>query len=238
VSKNKIDLWEASAAIFDMDGVITNTMPYHFKAWESAFRDVVGLKISERDIYLREGSKGSFALEEIFAQYGWAHDPQMLARLLQCKEEVFAQIAKQEFVEGALEFLDYISEAGFAMALVTGTSRDELARILPDHVRSLFHVVVTGSDVIHGKPNPEPYRTALEQLQIRASSAFVIENAPLGIRSAKAAGLRCLALETSLSSEFLSEADAVFPSFVILMQRVKLIYREENHASIQDSGLV
>lgn len=237
MSKNVITLWEAGAAIFDMDGVITNTMPYHFQAWEIAFRDIVGLKISEQDIYLREGSKGSFALEEIFTQYGWAHDPQTLTRLLERKEEVFPQIAKQEFVDGAVEFLDLIHDAGFAMALVTGTSREELTRILPDYIRSRFSAVVTGSDVVHGKPNPEPYRRALELLQLPPSAAFVVENAPLGIRSAKAAGLRCLALETSLSAEFLSEADAVFSSFAMLRQRIQFVYRKEDHASVKDSDL-
>ena len=78
----------ARAAIFDMDGVITDTMPYHFKAWEIAFQSVLGMAISEEDIYLREGSKGAFALEEIFEQYGWSHDPETLQRLLQRKEEV------------------------------------------------------------------------------------------------------------------------------------------------------
>lgn len=212
------------AAIFDMDGVITNTMPYHFKAWEIAFRDVLDLTINERDIYLREGSKGAFALEEIFEQYGWSHDPEILQRLLDRKEEVFPQVVKVEFVPGALDFLEQINAAGFVMALVTGTSREELQHMLPGHVQDHFSVIVTGTDVVHGKPNPEPYQKALEQLGLKPDEAFVVENAPLGLQSAKAAGLRCIALETSLPREFLNDADFIFPSFRQLNEHIKFVH--------------
>lgn len=211
--KQKKEELTASTAIFDMDGVITNTMPYHFQAWEIAFKDVLGMEISEKDIYLREGSKGSFALKEIFEQYGWDHAPDVLQKLLVRKEEVFPEIVQIEFVSGAIEFLHHIREKKFLMALVTGTSRDELNRMLPNDIQSFFSVIVTGSDVVHGKPNPEPYQRALDKLQIIQEEAFVVENAPLGIQSAKAAGLRCIALETSLSEEYLKEADHVFLSF-------------------------
>lgn len=208
----------AKAAIFDMDGVITNTMPYHFKAWEMAFKDIVGMSISEKDIYLREGSKGSFALEEIFEQYGWAYHPSVLKKLLARKEEIFPQIVKVDFVDGAVQFLRAIHDQGFVMALVTGTSRDELKRMLPEHIQLLFSVIVTGTDVVHGKPNPEPYQAALTKLNVSCDEAFVIENAPLGIRSARAAGLRCIALETSLERAYLADADYVFLNFDELIE--------------------
>lgn len=217
----------ARAAIFDMDGVITDTMPYHFKAWEIAFQSVLGMAISEEDIYLREGSKGAFALEEIFEQYGWSHDPETLQRLLQRKEEVFPQIVKMEFVNGALEFLKQVHSMGFLMALVTGTSRDELRRMLPEKVQSYFSVIVTGTDVVHGKPNPEPYLAALEKLNLSADEAFVLENAPLGAQSAKAAGLKCIALETSLSRKYLKDADFVFSSFEDLNKNILFVRLEK-----------
>jgi len=106
------------------------------------------------------------------------------------------------------------------LALVTGTSRHELYQILPTSLRDLFSVIVTGSDVKHGKPHPEPYLKSLKGLKIKASAAVVIENAPFGIRSAKQAGLKCIALETSLPKKYLSEADAIFPSIKELQSNV------------------
>ncbi|MEW5894535.1 MAG: HAD family phosphatase [Candidatus Omnitrophota bacterium] len=212
---------ETMAVIFDMDGVITDTMPYHFKAWEKAFSEVLGYRIREKDIYLREGSKGAFALEEIFKEYGWSHQPDILNQLLMKKEEVFPQIVKIEFIKGSLEFLSSIKAQGFQTALVTGTSLPELKKMLSHDIQSSFNVILTGSDVVHGKPNPEPYLTALKKLKLNSSDAVVLENAPLGIKSAKAAGLRCLALSTSLSREYLHEADFIFKSYDDINQHVQ-----------------
>jgi beta-phosphoglucomutase-like phosphatase (HAD superfamily) len=96
---------------------------------------------------------------------------------------------------------------------VTGTARHEVHKILPDEIFALFDAVVCGCDVQNGKPHPEPYLTALKKLKIDSHQAVVIENAPFGIQSSKTAGIRCLALETSLSKKFLRNADAVFTSF-------------------------
>ncbi len=117
-------------------------------------------------------------------------------------------------------------DMGFVMALVTGTSRDELQRMLSEEIQSYFSEIITGTDVIHGKPNPEPYQKALLKLNLNPIDAFVIENAPLGIQSAKAADIRCIALETSLPKEYLSDADHVFSSFDNLNQNLDFILKE------------
>jgi len=113
---------------------------------------------------------------------------------------------------------------------VTGTSRHELRRILPKVWYDLFDVVVTGSDVRRGKPHPEPYLRSLSKLCIQPCEAVAIENAPLGIQAAKNAGLRCLALETSLSREHLKDSDAVFRSIKELERRVQFVKGKKGKA--------
>lgn len=81
-------------------------------------------------------------------------------------------------------------------------------------------VIVTGNDVKHGKPHPEPYLRSLQRLKIKPKDAVVIENAPFGILSAKQAGMACLALETSLPRKYLTGADAVFGSIRDLQANV------------------
>ena len=103
---------------------------------------------------------------------------------------------------------------------MTGTARHELHRILPEKFYDLFSVIVTGSDVKKGKPDPEPYVAALDKLKLKPNKAIVIENAPFGIRSAKAAGLKVIALETSLSKKYLSEADFIFSSFKNFVNKI------------------
>src|SRR5690606_18525803 len=130
-------------------------------------------------------------------------------RILLEKEELFKTIVKQRFIAGSRPFLKTLKNQGFKLALVTGTARHEVHKILPDTIFNLFDVVVCGTDVQNGKPHPEPYLTALKKLNLNGKNAIVIENAPFGIRSAKAAGISCFAIETSLPKKFLKQADAV-----------------------------
>jgi len=111
--------------------------------------------------------------------------------------------------------------------LVTGTSRHEARKLVPGDLWDCFDVTVCGSDVHNGKPHPEPYLKAIAKLNVKPHQALVFENAPFGIRSAKAAGLFCLALETSLPYLYLKGADAIFSSFKEIGARVKLIRAKE-----------
>ena len=72
-----------------------------------------------------------------------------------------------------------------------------------------FDVIISGDDTEKGKPNPEPYLAAMQKLNILPIESLVIENAPLGIQSAKTAGAYCIAITTTLGREYLKEADEV-----------------------------
>ncbi len=201
-----------------MDGVITNTMPDHFRAWKSVLADE-GIHVTHLDVYKREGQRGITSLEELFAQYHHSLNDQLAQKLLTKKEELFKKIVRRRFIVGSRTFLKTLHREEYTLALVTGTSRHELHMILPDDIYNLFSVIVTGNDVKKGKPDPEPYLLALEKLQIKASHGVVIENAPFGIAPAKAAGLPCLAVATSLPHEYLKQADRIFDSIKELREK-------------------
>lgn len=209
LSKN---IYEVRAVIFDMDGVITDTMSYHMRAWKQVLARH-GVRVSKNDIYKREGQKGINSVEEIFSEYGKPFDLAKVKRILLEKEELFKKIVKKRFISGSRGFLKRLKSNGFKLALVTGTARHEVHKILPDEIYTLFDAVICGCDVQNGKPHPEPYLTALKKLNIKSKQAIVIENAPFGIESSKAAGIRCLAIETSLPKKFLKEANSVYHSF-------------------------
>jgi len=208
------------SVIFDMDGVITNTMPDHYRSWKTTLKDE-GIHVTYEDIYKREGQPGLSSVQEIFKEYRKGTiDKRGANKILRKKENLFKKIVKTRFITGARKFLKDLHRNDMRLALVTGTSRHELQQILPASVRQLFSVIIAGNDVTHGKPHPEPYLKSLKNLKIKPSEAVVIENAPFGIRSAKRAGLYCLALETSLPKKYLSEADAIFSSIKDLQRRV------------------
>jgi len=204
-----------------MDGVITDTMPCHFKAWKMIFASQ-GIKVSHEDIYRREGQKGIDSLRELFKENGIPYDQRLGEKLLLEKEKLFKKIFIRKFIPGSKNFIMKYQRKGFKMALVTGTSRQEAQKLLPKDLWDCFDVTVCGSDVQNGKPHPEPYLMALAALKVGPKNALVFENAPFGIRSAKAAGLKCLALESSLPAKYLNQADAIFSSFKEIESKVTL----------------
>jgi len=207
------------AAIFDMDGVITNTMPDHYRAWSRVFHEA-GIPLTREEIYLREGQQGARSLREIFSVKGKSCSKRQLRKMLDDKEAMFKRIVKVRFIPGARQWIKALHRHGVRLALVTGTSRHEMQRILPKSLREMFDVIITGNDVRHGKPDPEPYRKAVRKLGISAREGIVVENAPLGIQSATAAGLACYAISTSLPRRYLHGAKKVFPTIKALRAHV------------------
>ncbi|MFA5260481.1 MAG: HAD family phosphatase [Candidatus Omnitrophota bacterium] len=211
------------AILFDMDGVITNTMPDHYRAWRTILFQKEGILVPHEEIYRREGQKGSVSVKELLTMYQKKYTRAQGARILLAKELLFKKIVKQRFILGARSFLAEMKKSGMRLALVTGTSRDEMRRILPPRILNHFTVTVTGNDVKQGKPYPEPYFKALAQLKVKASRALVIENAPFGIRAAKSAGITCFAIATSLPACYLKQADQIFTSFKDM--RTKIVFQ-------------
>jgi len=203
-----------------MDGVITNTMSYHYRAWKHIFLRE-GIDVTYEDVYCREGQKGLKSIQEISKKYGKAITLKRARRILTDKEKYFKRIVRIRFITGAKKFIKELFKKKFLLALVTGTSRYELNKILPEHILNLFSVTITSNDVTHGKPHPEPFLKSLKKLRMNQEDVVVIENAPFGIEAAKQAGLRCFALETSLPRQYLKRADAVFSSIKELQKQVK-----------------
>ena len=208
------------AVIFDMDGVITDTMPFHLRAWKRVYTRE-GISATHCEIYLREGQPGMTTVKEMFQERGIPFDRGRIKKILDAKEKLFKKIVKRRFIPGARPLIHFLKKRGFKLALVTGTARHEVTKILPKGLLEAFDITVTGDEVKRGKPHPEPYLTALKKLGLRACDAVVIENAPFGIHSARRARLLCFALETSLSRRYLKDADRVFPSFKELRKRVR-----------------
>jgi len=103
-----------------------------------------------------------------------------------------------------------LKNKGILSGLVTGSSLKEAQKMLPEDIYKLFDTIVTGDRVKRGKPYPDPYLTAAKNLKVLSKECMVIENAPYGIKSAKAAKMYCCAIATSLSRDLLSEADVIF----------------------------
>lgn len=194
------------AIIFDMDGVIVDSMPYHFIAWYEALRPW-GIRVSCFDIYSKEGERWEKTLKSLLEQAGINPTSVILKKIFSNRQKIFRKNFKCFIFKGVREFLLCLKEKGYSLGLVTGTPDIEIKKILPLKIKSLFDTIVAGNDVKNGKPHPEPYLKAAKNLAMKPVECVVVENAPLGIRSAKTAGMFCIAITTSLPKEYLKEAD-------------------------------
>ena len=196
------------AIIFDMDGVIVDSMPYHFLAWYESLRPL-GIRVSCFDVYSREGECWERSLRDFLLRAKIKPTALLLKKIFATRQKIFRNYFKRVIFYGAEDFLNCLKEKGYLLGLVTGTPIVEIIDILPGRIRDLFHCLVAGDQVKAGKPDPEPYLKAVKLLGLDSRQCLVVENAPLGIESAKRAGIFCIALTTSLPKEYLKAADMV-----------------------------
>jgi len=212
-----------------MDGVLYDSMPYHVQAWDETILSL-GMDSDPKDYYLFEGMTGGATIDILFNRaYGYgATDEQ--------KETIYAQKAKR-FVElnrephpmpGAKEVLETVKRMGIKRVVVTGSGQPTLFGNLEKNFPGAFEkdLMVTSFDVKFGKPHPEPYLLGLEKAGVTAGEAIAIENAPLGVQSAVAAGIYTIAVNTGpLPNRILLEAGAkiLFPSMTALAENISMI---------------
>ncbi len=213
-------VYKIKAVLFDMDGVITNTMPDHYRAWETILKRQ-GIHVTHLDIYSREGQRGIQSVKELFGKCERPFTLKEAQKILKDKEVLFKRIVRRRFIPGTRQYLKKLHAQNIRLGLVTGTSRHELHQILPKHIYDLFSAIITGSDVKQGKPHPEPFIRCLKALKLKSKEAVVIENAPFGIQAAREAGLKCIALQTSLPEKYLHRANHVFKSIRALKGQVQ-----------------
>jgi beta-phosphoglucomutase-like phosphatase (HAD superfamily) len=164
------------AIIFDMDGVIVDSMPYHFLAWYEALRPY-GIRVSCFDVYSREGERWDKTLKDLLRRSKVNPSRKILARIFRIRQKIFRQHFKRFIFKGVRGFLRCLNKKGYLLGLVTGTPRWEIKKILPKEIGAMFDSIVSGDSVKNGKPHPEPYLKAARVLGIKPSDCVVVENA-------------------------------------------------------------
>ncbi|MBF0125839.1 MAG: HAD family phosphatase [Magnetococcales bacterium] len=198
---------EFQAVLFDFDGVLGNTMDDNYRAWSRACGEFA-IPLDRHDYFLLEGLSVHAVARTVLARHG--QDPALVARLSALKERYYLENNQFHFYPGALELVSMLGST-HRLGLVSGSGRERLRRTAGEDFLAGFQVVVTGDRVERCKPDPEPYLLAARLLGIDPPLCLVVENAPLGIRSAKSAGMSCIGVCSTLTAEHLSGADRVVP---------------------------
>lgn len=198
------------AIIFDMDGVLVDSMPYHAEAWRQVFA-TVNINIDRNAIYELEGSNHRQIVEIMYRRSGRTPAEEDIQELSHKKTEIFNQIEHVKPFDGIKELLALL-KSNYRLAVVSGSNKRTVDNLINTFFPGTFDVIINGNDTEKGKPSPMPYLKAVEKLGVPKEHCLVIENAPFGIRSAKNAGLRCIAIPTYLDREHLKEADVIADS--------------------------
>ncbi|HEY7354650.1 MAG TPA: HAD family phosphatase [Terriglobales bacterium] len=205
---------DIQAVVFDMDGVLIDSHPAHRAAWK-AFLQSVDREVSDDQLaFILEGRTRDEILRHFLGDLSTV-DIQEFGRQ---KDEIFRLMEHEiKSVPGVLEFLDSLRDCGVSCAVATSASEirtfSTIERMgLADH----FESIVTASDVHAGKPHPMVYQLACEQLSVSPSKALAFDDAPAGIHSAKAAGMRCIGISSNgLTRQLLdSGAERVISDFL------------------------
>lgn len=212
------------AILFDMDGVLVDSMCFQADAWAKVFEEF-DIKITREDIYVLEGSNNKGTIKAIFKKTGKIPEPWQFDYLVKKKREVleFEHIEPFKGIQDCLKAL----KQNFKLAAVSGSSRYMVEKVVNNFFPTCFEVIITGDDFELGKPEPAPYIKALEKLNMTMNECIVVENAPMGITAAKRAGLYCVAVATTLAPENLQHADLVFEDHHALFNFLKSLIQSD-----------
>lgn len=195
--------------LFDLDGVLIKSVEQHLEAWQHAFSHYT--KIEAREFYLLEGRGVKSVVEALTDKYGI--DAGLRQKIMDDKVKFYNSIFKPEFYDNVYSLLDMLKEKNVRMAVVTGAMRDRVIDLVRDYLDGYFSAIVSSDDVKNTKPYPEPYLKGASLLGFRAEECIVVENAPMGIKAAKDAGMFVIAITTTLRREDLQGADYITESF-------------------------
>lgn len=187
------------AALIDMDGVLYDSMPFHARSWHQLFTELGVTTSNPKEYYLYEGMKGSDTIGMILKrELNRDTTEEERKEIYSHKAELFKSCGEAPPMPGADEMLKGLKDLGLDTVLVTGSAQSTLLEGIERDYPGYFpkDKRVTALDVKNGKPHPEPYLRGLEKAGVKPSEAIVIENAPLGVRSGKAAGLFTIAVTT------------------------------------------
>ncbi len=210
------------AVIFDCDGVLVDTEPLHYQAFQKVLAPL-GLG-HDYARYLEHfvGFDDRDAFIHAFKEAGRELSADSLDRLIEAKSAALGELIRQgaPSFPGVVELVEELMDRGVPMAVASGALRHEVDAFVSSlGLDAVFRVIVAANDVKKSKPDPETYLLAIERLRPACGSkpldplnCIAIEDTPAGIRSAKSAGLAVVAVTNSFAATELSGADKVIGS--------------------------
>ena len=187
------------AVLFDMDGVLYDSMPLHAIAWQESMKKF-GIHMTTADAYATEGARGIDTIcLFVKQQQGKDISLEEAQRMYDEKTRLFHAMPEAPIFDGVFSIMEKIQRSGMTVNVVTGSGqRPLIERLLHDFRQYLDEDhITTAYDVKHGKPYPDPYLMGLRKAgNLQPNEGIVVENAPLGVRSGVSAGIFTVAINS------------------------------------------
>ena len=187
------------AVLFDMDGVLYDSMPLHAIAWQESMKKF-GIHMTTADAYATEGARGIDTIR-LFVKQQQGKDISLeeAQRMYDEKTRLFHAMPEAPIFDGVFSIMEKIQRSGMTVNVVTGSGqRPLIERLLHDFRQYLDeNHITTAYDVKHGKPYPDPYLRGLRKAgNLQPNEGIVVENAPLGVRAGVSAGIFTVAINS------------------------------------------
>ena len=193
--------------LWDMDGVLVDSGEFHFRAWSQA--------LSERDIpFSRDFFQSTFGMNNtgvLTTLLERAPTPELVAEIGDHKELLFRQAARghAQPLPGARAWLENLQAAGARQAIASSAPLANIDALVDGlDLRRYFNAIVSGAD-LPGKPDPAVFLQAAREIGVPTERCVVVEDAVAGVKAARAAGMRCVAVTTTNPASALGDADVV-----------------------------
>jgi len=202
------------AVIFDLDGVISDTQRLHFEV------DVEILKRKGIDFPLKGIKKYAgvsdreFFRELVFKKKKFSEKE--MEKIIEMKYETLFKKMEGNLkpIKGVIELIKRLKRNSFKLAVASSSPEKAVNFVLSSFkIKKYFDVILSREDVVRAKPDPEIYLKAAKLLKLKPEDCLVIEDSPSGIKAAKLAGMKCIAIATTLKKEQLKRADKIINSF-------------------------
>ena len=211
LQKHGFEHFEPKAVLFDMDGVLYDSMSRHAIAWQRSMA-TFGIAMTEHDAYATEGARGIDTIREmVLRQKGEEITLERAQEMYDEKTRQFHLMGEAPLMPGILGLMEHIRRQGLCIGVVTGSGQRPLINRLNNDFKGFLDEqhIVTAYDVSRGKPNPDPYLMGMKKAGTEPWQTVVVENAPLGVRAGTAARALTIAVNTGpLSDAVLTEAGA------------------------------
>ncbi|MBU0732147.1 HAD family phosphatase [Patescibacteria group bacterium] len=201
------------AVIFDMDGVLADNIPFHFLAWQKTLKDEYGIHLTKKFFFKYLNARRGYELIRVVI--GKVVSPKKGRSIIQKKDEHYRKIyTNKKPVDGLVGFLKYLKKKKIKIALATSAHKGNADFILDGFkIKKYFDVVVTAEKIKKSKPDPEIFLLAANKLKTKPANCLVVEDAPLGVRSGKKAGMRVAGMLTQHTKKDLAQADLYISNY-------------------------